>query len=142
VIWGIDISAKCTGWCAGDGATTPICDVWTGYNETATDYGEMLHRWRSDLDALANRFPPTAILYEAPLLTRYDRLPTLRRTYSLGTFLELWGRDRGAHVREDDPKNLKRRLTGDSYAKKAAMVKMAKAMGVRLPMRPTPTPRG
>lgn len=133
-IWGIDISVKCTGWVAGLGADVPNCGAWFYAEEdTGADYGLLLELFRRDLEALAARHPPTHITYEAPLLMRWDKLQTLRRTYGLGAFLELWGRDRGAVVEEEDPKNLKRRLTGNSYAEKSEMVRMARQLGVQLP---------
>ena len=110
----------------------PECSAWE-YERVGADLGLLLELFDRDLSALAERLPPTHVIYEAPLLLKWDKLPTLRRVYSMGAHLELWGRRRGVVVQEEDPKNLKRRLTGDSYAKKADMVRMAKRMGVRLP---------
>lgn len=139
--WGLDLSAKCSGYAAGDGSRTPECDAWQ-HEQVGNDYGRLLRAFRDDLNRLADRLPPTHVIYEAPLLLKWDKLPTLRRIYPMGSFLELWCIDHGVICQEEDPKALKKRLTGDSYAKKKDMVRVAKAMGVRLPPGPPDGPAG
>lgn len=132
MIWGIDTATRRTGWTAGDGATRPHAGVWL-YDHVGEDLGLLLDLLDADLCKLAERYPPTVIMYEAPLLLPYDTLLKLRKLYSLGAYIELWARRRGVKVQEADPKALKRRLCGTSKADKKEMVRMAVKLGIALP---------
>ena len=132
MIWGIDTSSRCTGWTAGTGEVRPQAGAWT-YPHTGDDLGLLLDSFDRDLCALADRHPPTVIVYEKPILTPYDKLLTLRKLYAVGAHLEFWGRRRGVLVQEEDLRTLKTRLTGSHKADKIAMVAMAKKCGIALP---------
>lgn len=132
MIWGLDTSSRCTGWTAGTGEVRPETGAWR-YPHTGDDLGLLLDSFDRDLCALADRYPPTVIIYEAPILVPYDKLLKLRKLYALGAYLELWARRRGVLVQEEDLRTLKTRLTGSHKADKAEMVRMAKKCGIALP---------
>lgn len=132
VIWGLDLATRRCGWSAGDGASRPYAGAWL-YDHVGEDLGLLLELLERDLDALAVRFPPRVIMYEAPLLLPYDTLLKLRKIYSMGAFVELWARKRKVRVEEADPKALKRRLCGTAKADKKEMVRMAEKLGINLP---------
>jgi len=138
MIWGLDTSSRCTGWTAGTGETRPETGAWT-YENVGTDVGLMLDLFHADLDALADRKPPTAIIFESPILTPFDTLLKLRKLYGMTGYVEIWARRwarrHNVHVivQEEDLRTLKTRLTGSHKADKAEMVRMAKKCGITLP---------
>lgn len=138
ILWGIDTSTKFTGWAAGAPDARPETGAWS-HEHVGRDVGLLLELLRADMNALADRLPPDVIIFESPILTRFDTPMKLRKLYSMPGYIELWARDlakaRGAPVivQEENLKVLKKLLTGSSKAEKPEMVAMARKMGITLP---------
>lgn len=132
MLWGLDTASRCTGITAGTGEAMPACGAWH-FDHCGDDLGMLLADFDRQLQGLADRARPDVILYEAPILLPGDKLLTLRKLYSLGAYLELFGRRIGAKVEEGSSKTLKKRLTGNFVAKKPEMVAACRRLGVRLP---------
>lgn len=132
MIWGLDTATRCTGITAGTGETMPAVGVWN-FDYCGEDLGQLLADFDARLTELAGRMPPKVIIYESPLLLPGDKLLTLRKLYSLGAYLELFGRRLGARVEEASAKRLKKALTGNHTAKKAEMVAICRRLRVPLP---------
>ncbi len=127
-----DLSPSLCGWCfAGqDGFLT--ADAFA-LPDLGADLGGMAAALQSNVEALIDRFAPSELAYEAPLLLKHDSLIDLRRIYGLGVVLELLAHREGLPINEMDPKRVKNTMTGDPYAKKPAVVAAAVSLGVRLP---------
>lgn len=134
LIYGFDIATRCTGWCVGTGEVKPTLGSFK-YAHVGDDLGLLGEMFERDLNALAERFgDPTVICYETPLLLPSDRLLPLRKAYGMGMQLERWARKRGAETCEIGAKLIKKRLTGDSSAKKDVMVDMVqRRLAIQLP---------
>jgi hypothetical protein len=135
MIFAFDIATRSTGWCVGDGAEMPVVDYWQ-YEHVGDYLSDLARVFRADLNRLEDRFgSPTHVVYEAPILTPHDRLLPLRKIYGMGMVLEEWATDegRGAICEEIDLRTIKSRLTGSHKADKSQIVKMARAVGIRLP---------
>lgn len=145
MLLGLDLGSRSTGWCCGDGRSTPRCGAWSlGAERKADgshDYGALLAGLGDYLDVGHRRFGFTALAYEAPLLiTRRpledgygDTLAKLRLLYPLGAFVELWARRHAVSYREKTVQSIKSTLAGDRFAGKPAMVAAAEACGLKLP---------
>jgi Holliday junction resolvasome RuvABC endonuclease subunit len=126
-----DLSPSLCGWCFADGETLEAGAF--ELPELGSDLGGLAQILVSMVRVLIKRFEPAEFAYEAPLLLKHDSLLDLRRIYGLGMVLELLAVDAGSPVREMDPKRIKNFMTGDPYAKKAAVVAAAVRLGVKLP---------
>lgn len=140
---GLDLASRLTGWCAGDGSGVPEVGAWP-LEEVKGDYGFLLWQLDQYLTVAFNRFNPTALAYEAPILIargkgkrQYgDKLSTLRLLYPMGAYVELFGRRAGVPVYEVTVSEIKREVTGNSYAPKDDMVAAARHCGLQLPTGP------
>lgn len=132
MIWGVDTATILTGITAGTGADEPAVGVWE-FEHCGEDLGHLLEQFDARLTRLAEQRPPSVILYEAPILKKFDALLKLRKLYSMGAYLELFGRRMGARVEEVSAKAMKKALTGNHEADKALMVAVCRRLGLRLP---------
>lgn len=137
-VWGLDTATRLTGWTAGTGETRPEAGVWK-YDHCGNDLGLLLDLFDRDLNALADRLPPHAIIFEEPIKLQWDKTWTLRKLFSMAAHIELWalrrGRAEGRVIvcQEENSKVLKKRLTGRHNAEKPDMVAMAEKLGISLP---------
>ncbi len=122
MIFGFDMATRSTGWCAGDGSKRPTAGAFK-YDWVGDDLGALCKAWNKDLGALEIRFgTPVVAVYETPLLVPSDKLLPLRKIYGMGMFLEWWCQKRNVHCVEIGAKKIKKRITGDSCAKKPVVV--------------------
>lgn len=135
---GFDIASRLTGWCSGSGLTLPTAGAWS-WPHVGDDLGELLDLFDQDLHGHIERFKPTSVAYEAPLLLhgrgggRADSILPLRKIYSLGAHLEWVCRSRGIECAEVDIRAVKKELAGFGTAQKSDMVFAAEKLGVALP---------
>lgn len=132
MIWGADLATRCTGITAGVGDEMPAVGVWH-FEHCGDDLGQLLADLDRNLCNLADRMPPTAVVYEAPVLVKVNTLLFMRKVHAMGGYLELWCRRRNVICEEASPSKLKKALTGDHAAPKAAMVQICRRLGVKLP---------
>lgn len=130
---GIDPGTRRMGWCLGSGEELPTASAWR-FDQCGDDLGEMAVLILGELRALVGRARPAAIAYEAPLLRPHDKLQAIRKTYSLGTLIELVGKEQAVPVYEVNVSAVKRELAGLAYADKNEMVAAAEKLGVGLPI--------
>lgn len=127
-----DLSPSLCGWAFAGVDGSLVADAFQ-LPPLGSDLGGLAQVLEAIVVTLIERFEPTSLAYEAPLLLRHDALLTLRKVYGLGMVLELIAARRGLPVSEMDPKRIKAVMTGDAYAKKSAVVAAAKRLGVQLP---------
>lgn len=133
VLLGIDPGSRRMGYCIGDGRGLPFASAWR-FDQCGDDLGEMAVLILRDLRNLVSRERPAVIAYEAPILRPTDRLGPLRKTYSLGTLIELVGKERAVRVEEVDIRAVKRELAGFATAEKPEMVAASEKIGMGLPL--------
>lgn len=139
---GLDLASRLTGWCAGAGETVPQVGAWA-FEPAEGDFGFLLDQLDRHLAVAMDRFQPTAVAYEAPVLIARgrsgraggDTLAKLRLLYPLGAHVEFVCRRRGVPCYEVNVRTVKKELTGDSLAEKGAMYAMAQKLGAKLPPR-------
>lgn len=139
----LDLATRKTGYCAGDGETTPVAGAWL-FDQVGADYGRLGGALWFNLDSMALRFPDLAlVVVEAPILTKKDKLDTVRKLYGISFVVETWvhlyskrrvleGGD-PLLIREAGLKQIKRELAGHAGAEKSEMVAAAEKCGVVLP---------
>lgn len=139
----LDLATRKTGYCAGDGETTPVAGAWL-FDQVGADYGRLGGALWFNLDSMALRFPDLAlVVVEAPILTKKDKLDTVRKLYGISFVVETWAAlvsDRRVKAgeaplpcREAGLKQIKRELAGHTGAEKHEMVAAALKCGVALP---------
>lgn len=127
-----DIATRLTGWCSGTGEVRPEVGAFR-FPHLGDDLGELGLRFDEFLDIHFDRFQPTSVGYESPILKPTDDLLKVRRIYGMGMVLETACARRGVPVWEKDLRDLKKELTGNIHADKADMVEMALLLGIDLP---------
>lgn len=132
MIWGLDLATRCTGVVAGDGSCMPAIGVWK-FGYCGDDLGQLLEDYDVELNKLAARFPPTVLIYEAPILLPSDKLLPVRKIFSMGAYTELWAKRRDARCEEVSSKAIKKAVTGNHVASKDEMVATVRRLGVPLP---------
>lgn len=139
----LDLASKLTGWCAGDGHAIPDCGAWK-FPDVGADYGLLLETLEGYLDVAFQRFAPDAVGFEAPILIargkgnrRYgDKLSTLRLLYPMSAFVEWYCRKAKVPCAEVLVSQIKKEVTGNSYAAKDDIVAVARKCGLILPTGP------
>lgn len=145
MLLGLDLGPTITGYCVGTGEVEPEAGAWR-VPEFGKDYGRLGHWLAARLTETHRRTKFTVLAIEAPMLIvrraadtesrvfrPTDKLPTLRAIYGMGMVAQAWAYSRGLQYGEYTAQAAKRILTGDSWAKKPAMVSAAKAEGINLP---------
>lgn len=135
MILALDLSTRKTGYCAGTGECVPTADAFV-LPQTGEDIGQMLALLDDNLSALLERFKPSVVVYEAPILPQGPGRSTLlirRKLFSLGSHVEFVCYRRGIRCGEETVKAIKKELGGSSKASKDDMVAAAEKCGVRLP---------
>lgn len=138
VVSGFDLATRLCGWCSGSGDTIPDVGAWE-LPDVKDDLGWMIDSFHTYLCVHIERFRPSTVVYEAPILVvndkrrGTDKLLTLRKLYSLGPHLEWVFRTRGIECGEESLQAIKREVTGNRHADKDAMVAMAVKVGLKLP---------
>lgn len=135
MIVSLDLATRLTGWTAGRGDTTPDCGVWE-FPQCGDDLGRMLCVLDDFLTITVDRFKPTVMVYEAPILRRIDDLLKVRKLYSLGSHVEFVCRRRGIECHEVSIAAIKKEVTGNAFAEKDDMVAVARTVGLTLPKGP------
>lgn len=129
----LDLATRKTGFCIGDGTDTPVAGAWR-FAQVGAAYGRLGSALWFNLDSMALRYPDLGlVVVEAPILTKKDRLDTIRKLYGISFVVETWCELRGVPVREAGLRQIKKELAGRSSAEKADMVAAALKVGVRLP---------
>lgn len=127
-----DLSPSLCGWCFAGQDGTLLADAFA-LPALGADLGGLAAALQAQVEALIDRFHPTQMAYEAPLLLRHDSLIDLRKIYGLGVVLELLAHREGLAISEMDPKRVKTAMTGDPFAHKRDVVEAALRLGVTLP---------
>lgn len=140
-ITGLDLATRLCGWCTGAGDDVPACGAWE-FSYVADDIGRMLDQLDHALRVHVERYRPTKVIYEAPILRVRrpdqeegftDDLLKIRKLYNLGGHLEWRCRTWGIGYAEVSIQAIKKELTGDRHADKDAMVEVARLLGIQLP---------
>ena len=127
------LATRTTGWCVGDGDTTPVPGAWL-FDQVGAAYGRLGKALWFNLDSMALRFPDLAlVVVEAPILTKKDKLDTVRKLYGISFVVETWCALRDIPCREAGLRQIKKELAGRSTAEKGEMVAAALKCGVVLP---------
>lgn len=140
MILAFDLATRTTGYCAGTGEVRPEAGNLK-FDQTGDSLGQLGIAFWSAAGALFDRFKPTLVVYEAPILVikgkmgagRTDRLPVVRKLYGMGFLLETMCELRGVPIAEVGLHAIKREVTGQSHADKDAMVAVARRCGLTLP---------
>lgn len=132
IISGFDIATLITGFCVGDGSTTPLTDVYE-FPMVGDDIGKLGSLWNRYLTIHYEKYRPDAVIYEKPILTSRDRPLVLRKIYGMGFALETFFRDRGVPCHEVTLQDIKKEITGNAMSKKPPMVAIARRVGLALP---------
>lgn len=136
-----DLATRLCGWTAGDGRSIPVAGAFK-MAQHGEDIGAMLGELDDNLNALFDRFQPTHVCFEAPILPQGRRgdggsvvgsLLVRRKLFNLGGHLEFVCHRRGIACGEEEVRAIKRELAGTTKAQKADMVAAAEKIGVRLP---------
>ncbi len=143
MISAFDIATRLTGWAAVNGSRGPV-DTAVEIGPTGDDLGKLLVKFHEYLEIHFARFEPKAVVYEAPILVvkgrhqsgRTDKLLTVRKLYAMGAHLEFFCAMRGVPCHEVSLQEVKNEVTGNNYAKKDAMVAVARKVGLDLPKGP------
>lgn len=126
-----DLSPSLCGWSFTDGEK-----LVAGAFELpplGADLGALAGVLAENVGVLIERFAPSEIAYEAPILRRHDTLMTLRRIYGLGMTLEFIALRKGVPCSEVDLREIKSLMAGDRWADKKLVVAAAVRIGVELP---------
>lgn len=138
MLLGLDLASRLNGWCCGAGWEVPECGTWE-FPPIKGDYGLLLGTLEDYLDVAFQRFRPTAVAYEAPILIsgkygqRADKLTTLRLLYPMGAFVSWYARKAGVPCHEFTVQEVKKEVTGNHTASKDDMVAIARKCGLALP---------
>lgn len=135
MIHAFDIATRLTGYCSGTGDKMPEAGVLE-FPQVGDDLGKLGSQFSDQLERLFTRLPPTAVIYEAPIKLRTDKLSTLRHIYGMGMVLETVCVKYGVGCFEVDLRDIKREVTGNPSAEKDDMVAVARKVGLRLPPGP------
>lgn len=143
MLLGLDLASRLTGWCCGSGQDVPECGAWP-FDPIDGDYGLLLHQLDEYLQVAFQRFQPTHVAYEAPLLIARpnaqrpyaDKLSTLRLLYPMGAFVEFSCRRANIPCYEVLVSEIKKEVTGNAYAPKGDLVTIAEKCGLTLPKGP------
>lgn len=127
-----DTASRLTGWTSGTGECVPECGAFK-FPQVDDDLGELGWRFRQAVLLHIDRYRPSAIGYESPLLLPHDDLLKVRKLYGLGFELETICKEKGIPPFEKDCRDLKRELTGNRHASKDDMVHVALKVGLNLP---------
>ncbi|AGH31339.1 hypothetical protein TVVG_00045 [Tetraselmis viridis virus SI1] len=139
--------ATTSGWCCGDGASSPdLGHVTMPSTPTKKGYQELgafMDFWDAWVTKHLDRLQPTVVGFEAPLVpqpkynpvtrkvTQSTSMQTMRKLYALPSILEMHCHRRGIECSEVNLKSVKARLAGKGNADKADMVAMARRCGMR-----------
>lgn len=142
MILALDLASRKCGWCAGRGDAIPVAGAFV-LDQHGDDLGAMLVQLEDNLSALINRFQPTLVCFEAPILPTGGRkgdggavmgsLLTRRKLMSIPAFLEYLCKKRSIPCAEDSVEAIKKELGGSFSASKEDMVSAALKCGVQLP---------
>lgn len=133
VLLAIDPGTRRMGYCVGDGRGLPFASAWR-FDQCGDDLGAMAVLILHELRGVVARERPSVIAYEAPILRPHDKLGAVRKTFSLGTLIELVGKESSVPVFEVQISAVKKELAGFAYAEKPEMVAAAEKLGVGLPL--------
>jgi len=120
------------GWCVFDDAKVVKFDTWHASRAFLLgDYGKTFLGIEEWLEGMVVLWKPTVLAFEAPLVpalvrSSYDIVRTLIGSV---TVVELVGRRHGLRVLEVGVGDAKKRLTGNRWAKKRAMINGAYRLG-------------
>lgn len=120
--------ATATGWCAGDGSTTPI--VGNVNLPKGIDDPQYFDFWRRWLIQLFDDVKPTIVVFEAPFLHANMNGTTARKLIGLTAVLQEVCGHLKVPVEETTPSHVKKVLTGSGKSEKPDMLRMAKKCGV------------
>ena len=132
MILGLDTASRLVGYCVGDGATVPLAHAWE-FDHCGVDLGALAVAFEKRLDYVCEHFGVTLIGYEAPIHRPQDKVLKMRKLYGLGWAVEHYAKRRGVPCKEVTVGAVKKELTGNSSADKAAMVAVALRCGLKLP---------
>lgn len=138
MILALDLASRLCGWCAGDGSRIPLADAFK-LAQHGEDIGAMLAELDANLCVLIERFQPTAIAFEAPILPSRGGPAVMGSTLTRRKLMNVAGHvEYRAHVAgitygEESVKDIKKELTGRYHASKDEMVAAALKLGVILP---------
>lgn len=140
MILSFDLATRLTGYCAGNGHTHPVADAFR-MAQHGEDIGAMLGELDEKLNILIDRFHPTLIVFEAPILPSGGRrgqtvmgsLLTRRKLMNLSGHLEFVCNRRGITCGEEQVRTIKKELAGTTKASKDDMVFAAEKLGIVLP---------
>jgi Holliday junction resolvasome RuvABC endonuclease subunit len=134
VVLGLDQGVTLTGWCVGDGSSTPAVGAWRFDDLAADDLAALGGRYLAQLRALNLAHGPTHCIYEAPFIDRYrDHVLSLRRRFGVDMLLEVFCAEQGIICEEAPFGALKKELGGSPKATKDDVVAGALRLGVALP---------
>jgi Holliday junction resolvasome RuvABC endonuclease subunit len=128
-----DLSPSWCGWSYIEGATF-LADSFN-LGGVSSDLGAMGRQLTGQVRTLKDRFAPSRISYEAPILKPHDKLATLRCTYGVGMVLETLSAGWGIPCNEVDLRQIKSLTTGDQWAEKKHVAAAIESLGVRLPLK-------
>lgn len=138
----LDLATRLTGYCAGSGADLPEADALR-FAQHGEDIGGMLVELDDKVGALLDRFRPTLVVFEAPILPSGGRrgdgntvmgsLLTRRKLFNLAGHIEFMCARRGIVCAEEEVRRIKRELAGHTKATKDDMVHAARKCGIKLP---------
>lgn len=132
-ILALDLATIRTGYCVGDGRSTPVCGAWI-FPHVADDLGALALAYEDYLTAIMDAHRPDLVVYESPILVgSRDRLIVVRKLYGLGWGTELVCARRGVPCMEAGLRRIKKELAGFSGAAKDDMVAAAVKLGIALP---------
>lgn len=139
---GLDLASRLSGWCCGAGEGVPEVGAWP-FPQVNGDYGLLLTTLEDYLQVAFQRFGVEAVAYEAPILIargngrRYgDKLSTLRLLYPMGAFVEWYCKRARVPCFEVSVTDIKKEVTGNSFAPKGDLVAIARKCGLQLPEGP------
>lgn len=143
MIVGLDLAPRKCGWCAGDGSTTPIAGGFRLLS-ALNDGAGLLEETRRGIVTVFDRFRPTVVMYESPILPNNRRrgaqgpvvgtVDQRRAQFAQGYFVEWLCLQRGIHCEEATVAEVKAALTGNPRADKDKdMVPAALKLGIVLP---------
>lgn len=133
VLAAFDPGTRRLGWTVGDGFDLPTSSAWR-FEQCGDDLGLMLHQIDEKLCDFLDEHRPEAVAYESPILTHFDKLQSVRKTFSLGAHIEFVCHRRDIPCFEVDLRAVKKELAGIPGASKADMVYAAEKLGVVLPI--------
>lgn len=142
MLLGLDLAPRKCGWCAGDGRSVPEVGGFRILSDLE-DLAGVLEETRVNLVPILQRFKPTAVMIECPILPANRQrgaggpvvgsLAQRRAQFAQNGFAEWLIVSSGIECFEDDLWAIKDALTGNKFATKDDMVSMALRLGVKLP---------